>query len=317
MIAAWRAWADRLDTREDGLTLALVRVAAGAIVVAHLVHLVVVGAVPLVWYDDDYGGLRDLGHPWVRALGGASPRVIHALIAATAFSAVLLALGLGTRVAAVLTWLGYRTLGDLNGQAGGAYDELLINLLFLLVLARSGERLSLDARLRGRSEPIPAWPRWLMVGQLVVVYLSTGLQKVSNHWVPWGDLDALWYILQQPTWHRADMTWVAPLYPLTRLGTLGTWLFEVGAPLLLLAAWYRATRERPGRLRALFNRLDVRTWMLSFGVLMHLGIELLMEVGPFSFVSVTYYLACYSPDEWRAFFRRLRPAQATASAVAT
>lgn len=305
MIAAWRAWAERLDHHEDGLSLALVRIAAGLIVLTHLGRLLLAGVVPLVWYDAEHGGLRDLAHPWVLALGGATPPVVHTLIAALALSALALTLGLATRPAAFLTWLGYRTLGDLNNHAGGSYDELIINVLFLLVLARSGQRWSVDAWWRGRSGLVPAWPRWLMVFQLVVVYCSTGLQKVSNHWVPWGDLDALWYILQQPTWHHFDMAWLAPLYPLTRLATLGTWVFEVGSPVILLAAWFRATRERPGRLRAWCNRVDLRGLWLTAGFFMHLGIEATMEVGPFSLIALTLYLACYSPDEWRAWGGRL------------
>lgn len=312
----WTAWADRLDTREDGLSLALVRIAVGAIVAGHLLHLQASGAIPLVWWDDDHGGLRDLHHPWIEALGGATPRTLGWLVPAVTASALAMALGFATRLTTVLTWLGFRTLGDLNGHAGGSYDELLINTLFLLVLARSGARLSLDRRFGGDPGPVPAWPRWLMVFQLVVVYTSTGFQKVSNHWVPWGDLDALWYILQQPTWHRTAMDGLWPLYPLTRVATLATWLFEVSAPLLLLAFWYRATRERPGWLRATLNRLDWRTTVLAVGVGMHVGIELTMEVGPFSFASLALYLACWSPDEWSALARRLRRATSAASPTA-
>jgi Na+-driven multidrug efflux pump len=121
-------------------------------------------------------------------------------------------------------------------------------------------------------------------------------------------LDALWYILQQPTWQRfplpmQSLTWA---YPLTQAASLSVWAFEQAAPLLLLAYWYRETRERPGYLRARFNALDFRTLYLLFGVGMHIGIEALMEVGPFSIASLTLYLACFHPDEWSRLFNRLR-----------
>ena len=47
---------------------------------------------------------------------------------------------------------------------------------------------------------------------------------------------------------------LAPWFRVTQLATLGTWLFELSGLLLLLAFWYRHTRDRPGRLRAFFNR---------------------------------------------------------------
>jgi hypothetical protein len=42
-----------------------------------------------------------------------------------------------------------------------------------------------------------------------------------------------------------------------------------------------------------------------FGVGMHLGIEALMNVGPFSFISMSYYLALLWPSEARAALDRL------------
>jgi hypothetical protein len=148
-------------------------------------------------------------------------------------------------------------------------------------------------------------PRYVLVGQLVLMYCTTGLQKVSIGWVPGGPLDALWYILQQPTWQRGSMRWLAPLYPVTQIATLTTWAFEVGSPLLLLAFWYRATRERPGRLRAWFNRHDFRTKYLALGLFLHLGVELTMEVGPFIGGVLALYTCCFHPGEWQQVGQRL------------
>ena len=300
----WRTFVGWMDRREDALTLALVRVAAGTVVGTHLLHMQLLGVPALVWVDVDHGGLRDLGGPLIERLGGPTPETIAWLVPATIGAAFLMAIGLFTRLSVLLTWFGFRVLGDLNGHAGGSYDELIQNTLFLVLLSGSEGRLSLDARIFGPPRVVPAWPRYLMVVQLAWMYFATALQKLSIHWVPWGDLDALWYILQQPTWQRIPFTWAWPLYPLTRLATLGTWLFEIAAPLLPLALILRADRTRPGRLRALLNRLDFRTRYLVVGVLLHLGIEATMEVGPFSFATWTLYLACFHPDEWPRRLRR-------------
>ena len=137
--------------------------------------------------------------------------------------------------------------------------------------------------------------------QLVLLYFTTALQKVSASWIPFGPMDALWYILQQPTWQKHDMQWLAPFFPLTQLATLTTWLFEMGSPLLLLAMWYRRTPDRAGRLRRLFARAHFRTSYLALGLALHLGIWATLEVGPFLGGILALYAACFSPAEWRAF----------------
>jgi hypothetical protein len=204
----------------------------------------------------------------------------------------------------------FLALSDVNSHAGGSDDPLLANGLWLLVLAQSTRTLSLDCRLRTGSwrsaELVPAWPRYLAVVQLFLMYWSTGLQKVSAYWTPAGDFSALYFILQQPTWQRIDMTWAAHVYPLTQAATALTWCWELGAPLWLLAFWWRDTRDRPGRLRALANRIDLRSWLAAVGVVLHLGILAAMEVGPFSLIALSFYLCLYHPDEYTALLNRVR-----------
>src|SRR5262249_18412394 len=161
--------------------------------------------------------------------------------------------------------------------------------------------LALDCRLRtGRwrsAELVSAWPRRGAGYQIVLVYWSTGLHKVSRGWTPAHGFSALFYILEEPPWQRWGMTWPAHVYPPTQVATATTWLWELTAPLLLLALWYRRTAQRPGRLRALCNRLPLRGLWVAAGVGMHLGILLLMDVGPFSLVALSYYACLFRPDE--------------------
>lgn len=294
----WRAWVAWMDHEEDALSLALVRILVGLTIAAHLLHLQFVGAPAFIWVDASLGGFRTLESPLIDALGGPTPATLNWLVPATTLAAFAMAAGAATRLSILLTALGFRALANLNSHAGGSYDELLLNLLFLLLLSGCGGRLSVDGRLGWARRVVPSWPRYVMIFQLAWMYVATALQKLSIHWVPWGDLDALWYILQQPTWQRTPMTWLAPAYPLTRVATLVTWCFEISAPLLPLAIWYRGTRTRPGWLRATLNRLDWRTLYLAVGATMHLGIELTMEVGAFSFATAALYLACFHPDEY-------------------
>lgn len=308
LVHAWSWWVALLSRREDATPLALSRIVAGASVAFHLALMGVTGTAAGVWVDVRYGGMRSLDPgPVFRHLGGASPANMHLLLGLGIVAGVFMAVGLFTRPATVLTWFCWRTLTGFNDLSGGSSDDLLVNILFLLMFSGCGAALSLDATLRGKKrDEVPSWPRYLLIFQIAVMYLMTGLQKISIGWVPGGPADALWYILQQPTWHRFDMRWLAPFYPLTQLATVVTWCFEVGGPILLLAFWYRDTADRPGRVRRFFNRFDVRSWYLALGLLLHLGIWALMEVGPFLNGVLAIYAVCFTGAEWKAGWARAR-----------
>lgn len=315
MIGAYARLVRLLDRRETGEPLAAFRICVGLILAHHLLVMGLDGLVPLLWMDLPDGGMRPLaeeGSWWVGLLGGPHPGVVWPLYALTLAASIGLTVGLYARVQAFLALQGFLALAWINGHAGGSYDNLISNSLWLLVLARSDATASILCRIRTGSffsnEEVQAWPRWLVVLQLVAMYASTGLQKVSAAWVPGGDFSALYYILQQPTWARWDMAWLAWIYPLTQLATGATWFFEVGSPVLLLFFYYRLTADRPGRLRAWCNRLDARSLFAAVGISMHLGIHLLMVVGPFSTLSIALYACLFSPDEWRRGARRLRSA---------
>ena len=306
----WGRWVALLSRKEPGETLALFRIAIGLCVLYAVGTVVWHGLVGVLWVDAAYGGYRSLGNPWwlITALGGATPTVIWSLVAVATGAGLALTVGAAPRLAALVAVQAMLALSWVNGHAGGSYDDLMTNALWLLVLADSGATWSVQCRRRhgvwARDALVYAWPRYLVIFQLALVYASTGSQKLSVYWTPGGDFSALYYILQQPTWHRIDMSWVAWVFPLTQLTTASVWFWEIGAPLLLLAYWFRDTRDRPGRLRAAFNRLDFRALYGFFGVAMHLGIFATMEVGPFTWVTLSYYLCLWHPDEWRALLRR-------------
>lgn len=303
----WRRWANLIDRRGDATPLAVARIVAGATIAWHLQAMWLSGIGLAVWVDQKFGGIKGVDLNWLDPIGGATPTNVRALMAVGLLVSLMMAAGVFTRVTTVATYVVFRILSGLNDHAGGSSDDLLINGLFLLMLSDCGGALSWDNRGKPPRQ-VPMWPRYVLIGQLVLVYWTTGLQKVSASWLPVGDLDALWYIFQQPSWHRMDMQWLAPFYKLTQLGTLVTWCFEQAAPLLLLAFWYRDTADRPGRVRALFNRFDFRTLYLCVGLSLHVGIWLTMAVGPFFGGVAVCYAACFTGEEYRAATARVTSA---------
>lgn len=306
----WQRWVDRCASTADATTLALFRIAVGLGTWWTLGSVVVAGLVPVLWLHRDHGGMLPLQGTWlVQALGGPTPEVVYGLLGLALAGATALVLGVGGRPVALVTALATTALVDTNGHAGGSYDELLSNALWLVFLARGDATLSLSARWRtGQWWPEAdalVFPRWLGIWQLCLMYGTTGLQKVSAYWVPGGEASALYYILQQPTWHRFDMQWVAWVFPLTQVATTVTWLWEVTAFLWILWVYYAETPDRPGRLRAWSRRWHLARAYALVGLLMHLMIFVTMEVGPFSPLSLAFYVLLVPPETWRRLSARL------------
>lgn len=300
-----------LSVRETGTAIALFRIGVGLTILAAVGRTVVHGLAPAVWLDAADGGMLPLGEqPWlVEALGGLSPQTMWLVVGANLFLAALLTLGLGGRLTVFLLLQANLALTFINDYVQGCDHKLISNALWLLFLAPSTATLSLDCRLRkGRwtsEQPVPAWPRYLVIWQLVLVYCTTGLQKVSIYWTPAGDYSALYRILQEPCWQRWDMSWLATVYPLTQFATAATWLWEVTFPVVLLAMHYRRTADRPGRLRALFNRLHVLEAYIFAGVLLHLGVWLLIDLGPFTWITLSCYFCLLPSERWERLAARI------------
>jgi hypothetical protein len=305
---AWAALLRLLALTEPGTSLAAVRILVGACVVRTVLAVVWAGALPVVWVDLAHGGYRPLGEVgWlVAALGGATPAVVGGLAAASMLGGAAVALGVGgpvgARVVSFATLQVFKALVELNSHAGGSYDELLENALWLLTLAGPTGTWSWECRRRtGRwwsDAQVAVWPRLLVVYQVVLMYGSTGAQKLSHHWVPGGELSALYYILQQPTWQHADLRWVAWLYPATQVATLVSWLWEVSAPLWLLAV-FGQLGQLPARWGERLGRWRVRDGYVVIGVVFHLGVAALLDIGSFTWASLALYPAFFGGAEWR------------------
>lgn len=307
MKASWHRWARWLTAEEDGVPLALCRVICAGTVALHIGRFLLTGAADAALLHADYGGLS-YTHGWLEPVGGATIESLRLLCAVCAIAGASAALGLFTRPSLAVTWISLRTIISLNPSAHGSYDALLLDVLFVLMLADSGKALSLDARLRGKGGPAQRWGRFLLVFQLGLLYIGTGITKVSASWVPGGAADALWYILQQPTWARFPEL---PLwtFPLTQAATTMTWFYEVSGPIFFFAAVLgdvEPERRWLKRLKAFFARTRFVYVYLAFGLAMHVGIELTMEVGPFSLAALALYPAALGPARLRAIVGWLR-----------
>jgi len=307
---AWSRWVAFTGEVERASVMAAFRIAVGALTLATLVHSALGDVVSTLWIDAGYGGAVALGEgPWLVALfGGPTPAVVWTVFAVACAASILVCVGAGGRVPAMVAAHTSWALTRINGSAGGGYDLLITNALFLIFVSGANRTASVDCRVRtGRwtsDDLVPAWPRRLLILQLLVMYAATGLQKGSPVWNPLGGYTALYYVLQDPNWRRFDLSWVGGYMPIVRVATAVTWHFELGAPFLFLWYWADRTRARGGWLRRALTRFDLRKVFVAIGVGLHLGVFVALDVGPFSPLSLAYYLALFSPDEWRGWWAR-------------
>ena len=319
MIRGWDALVRMSSRRERGDALAVFRVLAALAILYSLLSIAAADLVDVLWVAREHGGMQHVfASPLLELMGGATPGNVWALWIAALIADLLLLVGLFGRVSAFVLLQSYVALSSTNGLASGGYDMLITNALWLMVLGDTTATASVDCYRRHRrftsDDLVAVWPRLALVWQIALVYFFTGIQKASAPWTPGGGYTALYWVMHDPTFMRFDGSGLAvALLPLTRIGTAVAWHWEHLSILLPLVLHFRATKDRPGRLRALFNRVDLRLVWAAIGVTMHLGILLMLNAGPFSLISVSYYVALFAPDEVRAVLARFAPTRAASS----
>jgi hypothetical protein len=198
-------------------------------------------------------------------------------------STLCLAVGLATRLSAVIVWALTVSFINLNPELHDGGDAVRVMILFLLMFCPSGAAWSLDSRrqrwlgLRQGPVYVPPWPLRLLLILLALIYCSSGLVKLLSPF--WRDGSALYYTLAQLQLTRMSLAQVALPAWLLRLMTWSVLFWEVSFPLWLLFRWTRPV-------------------VLTAGVLFHLGTLVLMELGGFEFCMLVLYLPLLPWGRW-------------------
>jgi hypothetical protein len=291
-LSRWRWWTEPVRAER----LAGLRIGLGAVLLLDV----------LLTYLPNLGdlfGRNSLGSPdifafytrwphwrWSLMAGVEDPRMLQAAAWVWVFATLCMTIGLFTRTSAVITWAFSTSFAGLNSCIDNAGDEIRGIILFYLMLSPCGAIWSIDhwwqrmasrralalgsvdqgVHTSGRPIFIHPWPLRLLMVQMVLMYFSNGMFKLSGD--TWRSGTSLYYVLADLTlarWSYAQITvpfWIAKLL---------TWLvlvWEAGFPLWVALPWTRKAA-------------------LLFGVAFHLGIGLSMELGSF----VPYALCLYLP----------------------
>lgn len=153
---------------------------------------------------------------------------------------LLYAFGVLSRVTGVIAWLMMSGIYNHNTLYLEGTDTVYRSFWFILLFCRTGAAWSVDnvvrcwwLRRRGKLQEvglppspgrapvyrlIPSWPRYLMMGQLIAIYTSTGMVKTGS---VWANGDALYYSLNLDHFYRFEL-WTQMVS-----ATFGTTLFRL------------------------------------------------------------------------------------------
>jgi hypothetical protein len=275
MRRAWERWVALWDRREPATALALVRICASVVLLADYLWVAKLGMVHAMWSPPPIGYATSDAVIWYGIVVGAL--ACAAIGAATPVACVVFAYA-----SARLSWAAP------DGESG---SDVLMRIVFpILALSRCNAKWSVDAwvmRRIGRpfADEVPAWPRYLLMLQLVWVYFSGGQNKSSSAWGPLGGFTALANALLEPAAGRLSEGFVVALYPVWRVATALTMVFELGAPLYLLA--YARNWRR------------VRWVWIGLGVMFELGIAIGLKLASFPYAMLALFPVLLRPEEFQ------------------
>lgn len=236
--------------------------------------------------DPDAWGLFD----WLPHTVSVLWALYGLLIAAT----LSLLVGFRSRLSALIVFVLLTSLQYRNMLIFDAEDTVFRLFAAFFVLAHAGQSFSVDARLArggstGATVPIvsaPTWPIRLFQIQVSVIYLSSGMLKVTGS--DWQTGSALYYVARLD-----DLFGQAPVpdfmfewLPLVRVMSWGVVLTELALP---FALWIERTR-RPA---------------LGVAFLLHLSIEYAMHLFLFHWIMLVGLLSFSRVEDWRGLRRFL------------
>lgn len=210
------------------------------------------------------------------------------LMGLTLLSCLLLLLGCFTRLATLATWILLISLHSRMPLVLNSGDNWLRLMLFWSIFLPLGHVWSVDARRAGRSlvraslKPVLSVASAGALCQIALVYFFAGLSKWNEAWLSG---DAMYYVYDQLIFVRPlarallKYPWICQFLSYATVG------FELLAPLLMFVPW--GTR---------FIRIAVVMIVFSF----HVGIELTLNVGHFSYIAFSAWLLFLPAMFWES-----------------
>lgn len=282
-----RAWNKFFFAEQSPVPIALFRIFYGVLVTATLFQL---RPDWLTWY----GVHGWVSFPTARALEPGTRLSLFALIPqndswiealfwVALASAVLLTIGLLTRLNSLLVFLCLTSIQQRNLYITHGGDTFLRLAGFFLIFAPAGAAFSVDRLVRmwrGKEpadlQPRSPWAQRMIQLQLALMYLVAFLQKIKG--APWLEGTALFYVYHLDELRRFPLpSWF--FHPMVL--KLGSWLALVLEFCLGVLIWVKKFRYP----------------LLALGVLFHLWLEYSLNIPLFQWDILTAYILFVDPTD--------------------
>lgn len=217
-----------------------------------------------------------------------SLQLIYLLHGIFLVSIFLVMVGFLTPVSSAVAYFLHLTFLHRNMTVMFGCDMIGTFYFLYMCFAKTNREFSLDARLgffQGRQRWIQHIAFRLMQIQICVVYWYAGLEKLKG--VRWWDGSALWDVLSISDMIRWDMSFVAHLPFLLAIGSYSVILWEMFFPFMV---W----------------RPVVRLPYLTYGVLMHIGIIVFLNLPGFGLLMMSTYVLFLKKKEIVGIFKTCR-----------
>jgi hypothetical protein len=308
VLARWVAFWAR---REPATSLALTRILVGAVLFLDMVLAKYKGAMPALLSPPPQGmGTGAAAFPEFLAAPTAagSDGVAFFWWAMVLVSSLMFALGLFYKASGVLLVLVLVNFARFDPD-GDAIDSLYRVVVPILTLSGAHASFSFDAWIaRKIKKPppalVPAWPRYLLVLQLLWMYFSAGHCRDDAAWWPQGGFSAIGNVMGDPHFARFNPGSLVSLYPVTQMATAISMTFELSAPFMIILTWLR--KSGGGRWGAALRTWRIRWIWLGAGAALHLGIALTMTLGCFPYGVLALYPLFLHPEEHAQLGEALR-----------
>lgn len=219
-------------------------------------------------------------------LPSADDAWVLAFFAVFALAAVMSALGLFSRAAVFVCWLGFASFHHRNLYNINSGDVLMTLSAFYLFFSPCGEAFSLDRLLRvwlrkdadvGAERQFSPWAQRLLQLQMATIYCQATLSKLAG--APWVDGTALYWVLRQKEFWRFPIPFVPDNLLLCKLMSWFTLVIE-GSMFTLV--WVR----------------ELRYFVLAGIILLHAGIDYAMNLPMFETLMIASLLSFVYPEDF-------------------
>lgn len=324
----WQRYVNFWNEEESPEALALVRITFGAVLCANVLEQLLNSGVLELFVDPAFGGVFSMEGQSRYSLFRffpSTPLVAYGMVLLQGIAALCLMLGLFSRGAALVCLILQMSLNARQWMYRFDSDTVYLVFCYLFLLAPAGAAWSLDARWRGLGRArIPAWPRRLLMAQVTIIYVRTGIVKMGTTWSISDGWSALYYALNLPGLSRWPGSWLASIYPVTQLAAFVAKWWEITFFIVPLSLFFQRQSSVPLEpseknfwqrirwtlrrvwlpIRKLFAWKGWRIVYLGVGLIMHLSLIVLMNLGMFPFVMMSLYPCFLFPHEVRTLGAR-------------